>query len=132
MFSPSAWLGRPDARVINVAGDGSFLANLHELATLRYYDIPVKMLVLDDHGLGHRRPPWEDPAGEAGDPSARWEGPDFVRLAACFGIPAMQASRATQESEVVARLLDAEGPFLAHVLIDRADHAAPPPPPAGT
>jgi acetolactate synthase-1/2/3 large subunit len=127
-----AWLGRPDARIINVAGDGSFLANLHELATLRYYDIPVKMLVLDDHGLGHRRPPWEDPAGEAGDAAARWEGPDFIRLAACFGIPAMQASRATQEAEVVSRLLDASGPFLAHVLIDRADHAAPPPPPAGT
>ncbi|MEZ4268876.1 MAG: thiamine pyrophosphate-dependent enzyme [Myxococcota bacterium] len=127
-----AWLGRPDARVVNVAGDGSFLANLHELATLRYYDIPVKMLVLDDHGLGHRRPPWEDPAGEAGEPSARWEGPDFVRLAACFGIPAMQASRATQEAEVVSRLLDAPGPFLAHVLIDRADHVAAPPPPAGT
>ena len=38
-----AQLARPDASVINVTGDGSFMMNLQELATLKRYDLPVKL-----------------------------------------------------------------------------------------
>ena len=60
-FAPSAppWqppsaskLGRPDARVICVTGDGSFMMEQQELATARYHNIPVMVLILHNNAYG--------------------------------------------------------------------------------
>ncbi|HVL00426.1 MAG TPA: biosynthetic-type acetolactate synthase large subunit, partial [Dongiaceae bacterium] len=42
----------PDTCVINVSGDGSFLMNVQELATLKRYQLPVKIIILDNQCLG--------------------------------------------------------------------------------
>ena len=47
-----AQLGRPAASVINVTGDGSIMMNLQELATIGRYRLPVKIVLLDNSGLG--------------------------------------------------------------------------------
>jgi acetolactate synthase-1/2/3 large subunit len=45
-------LGRPDARVICVTGDGSFMMEQQELATARYHNIPVMVLILRNNAYG--------------------------------------------------------------------------------
>ena len=45
-------LGRPDARVICVTGDGSFMMEQQELATARYHNIPVLVLILRNNAYG--------------------------------------------------------------------------------
>ncbi len=45
-------LGRPDARVICVTGDGSFMMEQQELATARYHKIPVMVLILRNDAYG--------------------------------------------------------------------------------
>jgi len=50
--SIGAQLGRPDKRVINVAGDGSFRMNCNELATAVEYKLPVVICLLNNHVLG--------------------------------------------------------------------------------
>jgi acetolactate synthase-1/2/3 large subunit len=45
-------LGRPDARVICVTGDGSFMMEQQELATARYHSIPVMVLILRNNAYG--------------------------------------------------------------------------------
>ncbi|MEQ1820494.1 MAG: acetolactate synthase 2 catalytic subunit, partial [Terricaulis sp.] len=47
-----AKLARPDADVVVVSGDGSFFMNIQELATLKRYDIPLKIVLLDNSSLG--------------------------------------------------------------------------------
>ena len=47
-----ACIGRPDRRVINVAGDGSFMMNSTELATVSRYKLPIIQLVLNNQALG--------------------------------------------------------------------------------
>ncbi len=47
-----AQVGCPDKVVIDIAGDGSFLMNIQELATCVFYNIPVKVLVLNNGYLG--------------------------------------------------------------------------------
>ena len=42
-----AQLGRPDKRVFNIAGDGSFRMNLNELATAVHYQIPMIQVVMN-------------------------------------------------------------------------------------
>ncbi|MGM0577710.1 MAG: acetolactate synthase 2 catalytic subunit [Myxococcota bacterium] len=119
----------PDARVINVAGDGSFMMNVQELATVRRYDIPVKILILDNQALGLVRQ-WQDLFFDGRESEIDLsDNPDFVQLAKCFGIPGMRATRAGQEEDVVRAMLDTDGPFLAHVLIDREANVWPLVPP---
>ena len=45
-------LGRPDARVVCVTGDGSFMMEQQELATARYHNIPVMVLILRNNAYG--------------------------------------------------------------------------------
>ena len=48
----SAQMGVGSGTVINVSGDGSIMMNIQELATLARYDLPVKVVVLDNQCLG--------------------------------------------------------------------------------
>ena len=113
-----AQLAHPEAMVINVAGDGSFMMNVQELQTLKRYGIPVKMLVLDNEALGLVRQ-WQDLFfdGRRSEVDLS-DNPDFVALAEVFGISGMRAWRAQQEADVIDFLLHSDGPALAHVLID--------------
>ena len=47
-----AKLAEPDAHVVTIAGDGGFMMNIQELATLRRYGIPLKIVLLDNSALG--------------------------------------------------------------------------------
>src|SRR5581483_1187701 len=47
-------LGRPDARVICVTGDGSFMMEQQELATAAYHKIPIFVLILRNNAYGGR------------------------------------------------------------------------------
>ncbi|MDJ0838497.1 MAG: acetolactate synthase 2 catalytic subunit [Acidobacteriota bacterium] len=119
----------PDHRVIAVSGDGSFMMNIQELATLKRYNIPVKILLLDNSCLGMVRQ-WQDLffAGRKSQVDLS-DNPDFTRVAEAFGIPSMQVRRAEEESDTVDALLQTEGPLLVHALIDPTENVWPLVPP---
>jgi acetolactate synthase-1/2/3 large subunit len=79
-------LAHPDATVLVVAGDGGFQMNVQELATLRRYGLPVKVLVVDNKYLGMVRQ-WQqlfyDRNYAETDLS---DNPDFVAIASAYGI----------------------------------------------
>src|SRR3546814_16841019 len=74
------------AQVICVSGDGSFLMNVQELATVARYRLPVKIVLLDNQALGMVRQ-WQELFFERRysevDLSAT---PDFAAAAGAFGI----------------------------------------------
>jgi acetolactate synthase-1/2/3 large subunit len=119
----------PDRRVICVSGDGSILMNIQELATLRRYDLPVKIVLLDNQALGMVRQ-WQelffDKRYSEIDLS---DNPDFVAVARAFGIEALHVERADQVDAALQALLDAKGPALLHVAIDSAANVWPLVPP---
>ena len=49
----------PDANVVVVSGDGSIMMNIQELATLKRYNIPIKIVLFDNHALGMVRQ-WQE------------------------------------------------------------------------
>ncbi len=75
-----------DGPVLAVCGDGGFMLAVGELATIAQERLPVTVLLVNDGGYGMLR---YDPrhTGEP-QPGADLAGPDFVQLAAAFGIPA--------------------------------------------
>lgn len=120
-----AQLADPGARVINVTGDGSFMINPQELATLRRYDLPVKIVLFDNQYLGMVRQQQE--LFYAGRYSAvdLSDNPDFVALARAFGIPALRATEASELEAAVEACLQTEGPLLLHLPIAREDNVWP-------
>ncbi|MGQ0532785.1 MAG: acetolactate synthase 2 catalytic subunit [Caulobacteraceae bacterium] len=125
----AAKLARPDANVVTISGDGSFIMNIQELATLRRYDIALKVLLLDNSALGLVRQ-WQhlffDKNYSEIDLS---DNPDFAAVARAFGVDAFRISRREEVSPGIDRLLAAPGPCLAHVIIDPNEHVWPLVPP---
>lgn len=124
-----AQMQQPNARVICVSGDGSFLMNVQELATLRRYGLPVKIVLLDNQALGMVRQ-WQelffDRRYSEVDLS---DNPDFGAIASAFGIEAFHVDRAESVEAALRALLDAPGPALLHVAIDQAANVWPLVPP---
>ena len=113
-----AQLARPDASVVCVSGDGSIMMNIQELATLKRYGIPVKIVLLDNSCLGMVRQ-WQELFFEERYSEVDLsDNPDFAVLARAFGIPAFTVERRDQVDDAIARLLNEPGPMLCHVKID--------------
>ncbi|WP_256645641.1 acetolactate synthase 2 catalytic subunit [Thermomonas paludicola] len=124
-----AQVARRDAQVICVSGDGSIMMNLQELATLRRYQLPVKIVLLDNQALGMVRQ-WQelffDKRYSEVDLS---DNPDFAAVAAAFGIQSLHVNRADHVEAALQALLAADGPALLHVAIDTAANVWPLVPP---
>jgi acetolactate synthase-1/2/3 large subunit len=125
----AAKLARPDAHVVTISGDGSFIMNIQELATLKRYKIPLKIVLLDNSMLGLVRQ-WQDLFfdGNLSEVDLS-DNPDFAAVARAFGIDAFRISRRDEVSPGIERLLDAPGPCLAHVIIDPRENVWPLVPP---
>ena len=99
-----AQLARPDATVVTVSGDGSFLMNVQELATVARYALPVKILVVDNQALGMVRQ-WQslffDSRLSEVDLS---DNPDFGAVARAFRVPAFALDRRDQRGGGAARV----------------------------
>jgi acetolactate synthase-1/2/3 large subunit len=107
-----------DAQVVCVSGDGSFLMNVQELATLRRYGLPVKIILLDNQALGMVRQ-WQELFFERRYSEIDLsDNPDFAAVAAAFGVQALHVERAADVDDALQALLAAPGPALLHVAID--------------
>lgn len=124
-----AKLARPDADVITITGDGSFFMNIQELATLKRYDIPLKIVLLDNSSLGLVRQ-WQELFFDQNYSEIDLsDNPDFAAVARAFGIDAFRISKREDVSAGIERLLAATGPCLAHVIIDPRSNVWPLVPP---
>ena len=120
---------RPAAQVVCVSGDGSFMMNIQELATIRRYRLPVKIVLLDNSALGMVRQ-WQELFFEQRYSEIDLsDNPDFAEVARAFGIQALHVDSAAGVDAALRALLAAEGPTLLHVAIDTAANVWPLVPP---
>ncbi|MCK7552581.1 MULTISPECIES: acetolactate synthase 2 catalytic subunit [Marinobacter] len=111
--------------VINVTGDGSFMMNAQELATIRRYNLPVKLIVMDNQCLGMVRQQQELFYGNRESQINLDDNPDFVAMARAFDIPALRIERTDQIRRGIETILAYDGPMLLHVAISREDNVWP-------
>ncbi|MBN8212409.1 MAG: acetolactate synthase 2 catalytic subunit [Xanthomonadales bacterium] len=124
-----AQMVKPEAQVICVSGDGSFLMNVQELATVARYRLPVKIVLLDNQALGMVRQ-WQELFFERRYSEIDLsDNPDFCALALAFGLQTMKVDRATDVEAALQALLAAPGPMLLHVAIDQTANVWPLVPP---
>jgi acetolactate synthase-1/2/3 large subunit len=114
-----AKVAKPDKTVVVVAGDGSFQMSFGELATIKQWDIPVKIMVFNNSRLGMVRE-LQKKGFNSNYFSVHLDGsPDFVRLADAFGIEAGKVSTNSQLEGAIAKMLeDKDRPYLLEIIVD--------------
>lgn len=119
-------LGRPDALVIGIDGDGSFQMTLQDLATASELRLPVKIFVLNNLFLGMVRQ-WQELFYEekyAETPLA--DLPDLVKLADAYGCLGLRARTPEELDQVIDRALaNQDGPTIVDVRIRREEKVYP-------
>ncbi|NIJ68927.1 acetolactate synthase 2 catalytic subunit [Xanthomonas sp. 60] len=119
----------PDRTVVLVSGDGSFMMNVQELATIARCRLPVKIVLLDNSSLGMVRQWQELFFAERYSEIDLSDNPDFVALAKVFGIAAVRIQARGEVEDALAALLAEPGPALLHVAIDARANVWPLVPP---
>jgi len=110
--SIGAAIGRPGTRVVNVAGDGSFMMNSNELATVSRYGVPIIQLLFNNGALGMVRQ-WQNLFFDKRFSHTTLGGEvDFVKLADAYGIPGHRIECNDEVEGVLKEALTAEGPVL--------------------
>lgn len=94
-------------RVFAVAGDGSSMYSIAELATAKQHNLPVTWLIVDDGGYGILREYMEGAFGKA--TATELTRPDFVKLAESFGVPAERVDPAGV-GDALRRAFEGDGP----------------------
>ncbi len=119
-----AQVGIPEATVWSIAGDGGFQMTLQELATIVEEKLPVKIALFNNGHLGMVRQ-WQELFYEKHYKAVPIPGPEYVKLADAFGIPAL---RVTRREEVMASLRQAQahpGPFLIDFVLEPQENVYP-------
>ncbi len=83
----------PDEEVVCVTGEGSIQMNIQELSTISQYDIPLKVICLNNGSLGMVRQ-WQDMNYESRHSQSYMESlPDFVKLVEAYGHVGMKVEK---------------------------------------
>ena len=128
----------PDRQVIYIDGDGSFLMNVQELATAKIEKIAAKAMILNNQHLG-MVVQWEDRfydsvrgntilgdennIGSPDNPAALY--PDFVQIAAGFGVKGRRVLKKNELRAAIQEMLDHDGPYVLDVVVPYTEHVLP-------
>jgi acetolactate synthase-1/2/3 large subunit len=118
-------MAHPEALVINVAGDASWLMNMQEMGTAVQFHLPVKQFILNNERLGMVRQWQQLLHGERYSQSWSESLPDFVKLAEAFGCKGAQVRDPAQLDDAIQQMIDYDGPFILDVLVEKHENCFP-------
>ncbi|MEZ5731274.1 MAG: acetolactate synthase 3 large subunit [Paracoccaceae bacterium] len=118
-------IAHPDALVVNVAGEASWLMNMQEMGTAVQFRTPVKQFILNNERLGMVRQWQQLLHGERYSQSWSEALPDFVKLAEAFGCKGATVSKPKDLDDAIMAMLDYDGPFILDVLVEKHENCFP-------
>ncbi|NOX97702.1 MAG: acetolactate synthase large subunit, partial [Nitrospirae bacterium] len=124
-----AALTNPDKRTVCISGDGSFLMNIQELATLADLNLKVTVIIMNNGHLGLVRQQQELFYGGKYIASRFKTNPDFAGVARDFGIQSYDLAETNQPMKILAKALSEPGPCVVNVPINCAENVLPIVPP---
>ncbi len=121
-----AKVGRPDATVINIDGDGCFQMTMQELATAKMYGIGAIHVVVNNGWLGMVRQWQELFHGERfSETLLEVDLPDYVLLAEAFGIAGFRCETEEEVDQAIEAALAAGGPAVIDARVDHEEKVYP-------
>ena len=120
-----AQLAFRDRLVIAVVGDGGFQMTNQELATAVQYQLPVKVVIMNNGYLGMVRQ-WQEMFHERTYSEVDLSiAPDFVKLADAYGAFARRASRPEELTAVLQAGLEHDGVSVIDVVVEKEENVFP-------
>jgi acetolactate synthase-1/2/3 large subunit len=120
-----AQLSSPDKLVVAVVGDGGFQMTNQEIATAVQYNLPVKILVMNNGYLGMVRQ-WQEMFYERTYSEVDISvAPDFVKLAEAYGAAGFRAEQPEELRDVLAAGLNHDGVAVIDIVISKEENVFP-------
>lgn len=120
-----AQLALPDQLVVAVVGDGGFQMTNQELATAVQYDLPVKILIMNNGYLGMVRQ-WQEMFYERTYSEVDISvAPDFVKLAEAYGAAGFRAEEPGELHDVMESALNHKGVAVMDIVISKEENVFP-------
>ena len=120
-----AAVGKPDCKVINIAGDGSFRMNLSELSTITKYKLPIIQVVLNNSSLGMVRQWQKIFHGERYSHTSLADEVSFTKLADAFGIKSAKITENDEVEKAFKEAFDMNEPVVIECIIHPDDLVLP-------
>ena len=120
-----AKMGHPEKTVLLMTGDGCFRMNGQELATVSHYDIPVIVVIFNNHTLGmvHQ---WQNLLYEGRFSQTDLNfAPDFIKLADAYGIRGRRVATPAEMSAALREALDGGHAYVIECVIDTDETVRP-------
>ncbi len=120
-----AKVARPDENVVCVAGDGSVVMNIQELATCVTEEIPIKVFIMNNGYLGMVRQ-WQELFWDRRYSSVDMgTSPDWVKLAEAFGATGMRVEDKGELADAMKTAMETDGPVVCDVRVTREENCYP-------
>ena len=119
-----AQVAKPKEKVIAIVGDGGVQMNIQELMVVKQYNLPVKIVILNNSYLGMVRQ-WQEMFNEK-----RYSfvdlthNPDFVKLGEAYGIKSVELSK-PEDLVQMEELLKTDGPVLINCIVEKEENVFP-------
>lgn len=110
-FAIGAQIAHPGHTLLLIDGDGSFNMSSSELATVKAFDLPIKICVIND-GVQQMVRAWQHLFFEKRFISTTNQNPDYVKLSESYGIAALRCEHPSELEQVAIRLLTSDEPML--------------------
>jgi len=120
-----AQIACPDKLVVDVAGDGSIQMNIQEMGTLMQYQLPVKVVILNNGYLGMVRQ-WQQLFYDCCYSCTQMiEAPDFVRLAEAYGAVGLRATKPEEVETTLKEGLSSPGAVIMDFVVESEECVYP-------
>ncbi|MCU0576796.1 MAG: biosynthetic-type acetolactate synthase large subunit [Desulfobacterota bacterium] len=115
----------PERTVIDIAGDGSIQMNIQELATVVQYNLPVKVMIINNGFLGMVRQ-WQSLfyKGRYSHTSMA-VSPDFVKLAEAYGARGLRVENTADVEDAIRQALAIKGPVFVDFRVEPEEDVYP-------
>jgi len=118
-------VAHPDALVVDIAGEASYLMNMQELSTIAQYRLPVKSFILNNFYMGMVRQWQELLHGGRYAESYMSSLPDFVKLAETFGMVGLRATKPSEVDDVINEMINTDQAVIVDVHVDQKENVFP-------
>jgi acetolactate synthase I/II/III large subunit len=120
-----AQLAEPDFTVVALVGDGGFQMTLQELILLKEWNLPVKVLIVNNGSLGMVRQ-WQETFYEQRFSQSIFSlQPDFLKIADSYGIRAFRVKTLEEAKSVFQEVLSDREPVLIDCRVNPAENVYP-------
>jgi acetolactate synthase-1/2/3 large subunit len=123
-----AAFARPGARIICIGGDGSMQMNIQELITVIHHRLPIKIILINNHGhsmVQQTQEMWLGGNYYATSVEGGLAFPDFVAVARAYGFPAETVEWNADVPAKLAQAMAADGPYFLNVEVDAKHRVIP-------